>query len=229
MSENSITLPLIPLRGINIFPNMIIHFDVGREKSIAAIDAAIENRTEIFLSTQKDYEIEEPKFEDIYEIGTICTIKQIIKLPNGVIRVLVEGIDRGRLTSLNIKDEYLEVEVEKIEEPSNDEYEDIEAYIKLLKESFSKYIKASGNMRNNVVSIFDTIENYSELADVVASYVIVDEDKKQEILQEIDCIKRIEKLLVIMEKEIDILNVEKKIGRKVKENVDKSQREYYIR
>ena len=229
MSENSITLPLIPLRGINIFPNMIIHFDVGREKSIAAIDAAIENRTEIFLSTQKDYEIEEPKFEDIYEIGTICTIKQIIKLPNGVIRVLVEGIDRGRLTSLNIRDEYLEVEVEKIEEPSNDEYEDIEAYIKLLKESFSKYIKASGNMRNNVVSIFDTIENYSELADVVASYVIVDEDKKQEILQEIDCIKRIEKLLVIMEKEIDILNVEKKIGRKVKENVDKSQREYYIR
>lgn len=229
MSENFMTLPLIPLRGISIFPNMIIHFDVGREKSKAAIESAMENQTEIFLSTQKDYEIEEPEFDDIFEIGTICTIKQIIKLPNDVIRVLVEGIDRGRLISLNVKDEYIESEVEKIDEPSNEEYEGIEAHVNLLKKSFSKYIKASGNIRNNIMSIFDTIKNYSELCDVVASYIIIDEDKRQEILQEINCIKRIENLLVIMENEIDILNVEKKLGKKLKESVDKSQREYYIR
>lgn len=222
-------LPLIPLRGISIFPNMIIHFDVGREKSKAAIEAAMEKQTDIFLATQKDYEIEDPEIGDIYNIGTICKVKQIIKLPNDVIRVLVEGLDRGEIKELDSSEEYLKVSVERIEEPSNEEYENIEAYINSLRKSFSKYIKASGNIRNNVISIFDTIENYSELVDVVASYVIVDEDKKQEILQEINCINRIEKLLVILENEIDIINVEKKIGRKLKESVDKSQREYYIR
>lgn len=229
MSEKLMALPLIPLRGISIFPNMIIHFDVGREKSKAAIEAAMEKQTDIFLATQKDYEIEDPEIGDIYNIGTICKVKQIIKLPNDVIRVLVEGLDRGEIKELDSSEEYLKVSVERIEEPSNEEYENIEAYINSLRKSFSKYIKASGNIRNNVISIFDTIENYSELVDVVASYVIVDEDKKQEILQEINCINRIEKLLVILENEIDIINVEKKIGRKLKESVDKSQREYYIR
>lgn len=229
MSEKLMALPLIPLRGISIFPNMIIHFDVGREKSKAAIEAAMEKQTDIFLATQKDYEIEDPEIGEIYDIGTICKVKQIIKLPNDVIRVLVEGLDRGEIKELDSSEEYLKVSVERIEEPSNEEYENIEAYINSLRKSFSKYIKASGNIRNNVISIFDTIENYSELVDVVASYVIVDEDKKQEILQEINCINRIEKLLVILENEIDIINVEKKIGRKLKESVDKSQREYYIR
>ncbi|WP_250455330.1 endopeptidase La [Clostridium tertium] len=229
MSEKLMALPLIPLRGISIFPNMIIHFDVGREKSKAAIEAAMEKQTDIFLATQKDYEIEDPEIGDIYDIGTICKVKQIIKLPNDVIRVLVEGLDRGEIKELDSSEEYLKVSVERIGEPSNEEYENIEAYINSLRKSFSKYIKASGNIRNNVISIFDTIENYSELVDVVASYVIVDEDKKQEILQEINCINRIEKLLVILENEIDIINVEKKIGRKLKESVDKSQREYYIR
>ena len=229
MSENLMALPLIPLRGISIFPNMIIHFDVGREKSKAAIEAAMEKQTDIFLATQKDYEIEDPEIGDIYNIGTICKVKQIIKLPNDVIRVLVEGLDRGEIKELDSSEEYLKVSVERIEEPSNEQYENIEAYINSLKKSFGKYIKASGNIRNNVISIFDTIENYSELVDVVASYVIVDEDKKQEILQEINCINRIEKLLVILENEIDIINVEKKIGKKLKESVDKSQREYYIR
>jgi ATP-dependent Lon protease len=229
MSEQLITLPLIPLRGISIFPNMIIHFDVGREKSKAAIEAAIENQTDIFLATQKDYELEEPSIGDIYNIGTICKIKQIIKLPNDIIRVLVEGTDRGEIKGLDTEKQYLQVCVERIEEPSNDEYEDIEAYIKTLKKSFNNYMKASGNIKNNVISIFDSIKNYSELIDVVASYVIFDEDKKQDILQEIDCIKRIEKLLVIIENEIEILNVEKKIGKKLRESVDKSQKEYYIR
>ena len=210
MSENFMTLPLIPLRGISIFPNMIMHFDVGREKSIAAIEAAMDNQIEIFLSTQKDYEIEEPSFDDIFEIGTICKIKQIIKLPNNVIRVLVEGIDRGRLISIKDKEEYIESEVERIKEPSNEEYEGIEAYVNLLKKSFSKYLNISGNNRSSIMSIFGTIKNCSELADVVASYVIVDEDKRQEILQEVDCIKRIEKLLVIIENQIDILNIERK-------------------
>lgn len=230
MSEKLKTLPLIPLRGISIFPNMVMHFDVGREKSKAAIEAAMENKAEIFLSTQKDYEIEEPEFNDIYEIGTICRIKQIIKLPFEAIRVLVEGVDRGRLISLNEEaEEFLEANIETIDVPSNDEYENIEAYTKSLKKGFTKFIKASGNMRSNVLSIFDEIKNFSKLVDMIASYVIVDEEKRQDILQELDSIKRAEKLLVIIENEVQILNVEKKIGNKLKESVDKSQREYYIR
>ncbi|MDZ5038422.1 LON peptidase substrate-binding domain-containing protein, partial [Clostridium perfringens] len=140
MSEQLITLPLIPLRGISIFPNMIIHFDVGREKSKAAIEAAIENQTDIFLATQKDYELEEPSIGDIYNIGTICKIKQIIKLPNDIIRVLVEGTDRGEIKGLDTEQQYLQVCVARIEEPSNDEYEDIAAYIKTLKKSYNNYI-----------------------------------------------------------------------------------------
>ena len=229
MSKEIKTLPLIPLRGISIFPNMIMHFDVGREKSKAAVNAAMENNAEIFLCSQKDYEIEEPELDNIYEIGTICNIKQVIKLPNDVIRVLVEGIDRGRLVTLNEEKEYLEVEVELIEEPSNDEYENIEAYINSLRKSFEKYIKVSGNMKKSVISIFDTVKSYSEVADLVASYVLIDEERRQEVLQEIDLIKRIEKLLILLENEIDIIKVENKIGEKIKENVDKSQREYYIR
>ncbi|MBQ6820539.1 MAG: endopeptidase La [Clostridium sp.] len=228
MSDKYITLPLIPLRGISIFPNMIIHFDVGREKSKAAVEAAMENQTEIFLSTQKDIEIEDPEIGNIFEIGTICKVKQIIKLPNNIIRVLVEGIYRGRLVSISEKDTYIESQIEKIEEPSNDEYEDIEAYINLLKKGFRKYVRVSGN-RSNILGILDTIKSYSELVDIIASYVMVDEEKRQDILQELDCIKRIEKVLVFIEKEIEIISIEKKIGEKLKDSIDKSQREFYIR
>lgn len=230
MSKELMTLPLIPLRGISIFPNMIIHFDVGREKSKAAIEAAMENQTDIFLVTQKDYEIEEPEINDIYDIGTICKIKQVIKLPNNVIRVLVEGLERGKVATVSSSNEHLQASIELIEEPENDKLdENMEAYVKSLRKSFNRYIKVSGTLRNGIVSIFDTVENYSELIDVVASYIIIDEDKKQEILQEIDCVKRIEKLLVIIEEEINIINLERKIGKKIQESVDKSQKEYYIR
>jgi len=229
MEEKNIILPLIPLRGISVFPKMVVHFDVGRDKSKAAIDAAIENKTEIFLSTQKDIEIEDPKFEEIYEIGTLCKIKQIVKLPNEVIRVLVEGVSRAEFKALKEDKEYLEAEVEAISEPSNDKFDNIEAYIKSLKKSFSKYLKVSGNTNKSIMSIFNDVESYGEIADIIATYVILDDNKKQEILQELNWEKRIENLLIILENEIEILKVENKIGKKIKENVDKSQKEYYIR
>ena len=229
MSENIMNLPLIPLRGISVFPKMVIHFDIGREKSKAAIEAAVENQSEIFLVSQIDYEIDDPTFEDIYSIGTICKIKQIIKLPNEIIRVLVEGRDRGELRAFVSEDKYLEAELERIKEPSNGECENIEAYINTLKKSFKRYIRVSSNTSSSLMTIFDSISNYSELTDIVASYVLFDENKRQEILQELDVIKRIEKLLIFIEKEIDILNLEKQLGKKLKENVDKSQKEYYIR
>ncbi len=203
MSENIMNLPLIPLRGISVFPKMVIHFDIGREKSKAAIEAAVENQSEIFLVSQIDYEIDDPTFEDIYSIGTICKIKQIIKLPNEIIRVLVEGRDRGELRAFVSEDKYLEAELERIKEPSNGECENIEAYINTLKKSFKRYIRVSSNTSSSLMTIFDSISNYSELTDIVASYVLFDENKRQEILQELDVIKRIEKLLIFIEKEIE--------------------------
>ncbi|GAB6169436.1 endopeptidase La [Clostridium carnis] len=230
MSKSIINIPLIPLRGMTVFPNMVIHFDVGREKSKAAVEAAIENQTDIFLSTQKDYDLEDPSLEDIYNIGTICKIKQLLKLPNDIIRVLVEGIERGELKNINSEKSYLEAEVNTLEEAKEEEdIEELEAYIKSLRSSFARYIKIVDNVKSNALSLFDTVKDYSELADVVASYVIYDEEKKQDILQELNCKKRIEKLLVIIENEIEIYKVEKRIGKKLRDSVDKSQKEYYIR
>lgn len=229
MEEKNTILPLIPLRGMSVFPKMVVHFDVGREKSKASVEAAIENKTDIFLSTQKDIEIEDPNIEEIYKVGTVCRIKQIVKLPNEVIRVLVEGLTRAELKSLKKDDEYLKAEVEIIDEPSNETYKNIEAYIKSLKKSFSKYLKISGNPNKTIMSIFKDVKSDGEIADIIATYVILDDIKKQEILQELNLEKRIEKLLIILENEIEILKMENKIGRKIKENLDNSQKEYYIR
>ena len=229
MSENLITLPLIPLRGISLFPKMVIHFDIGRDKSKAAIEETIENQKDIFLVTQKDFNLEEPGFDDINKIGIICKVKQIIKLPNDIVRVLVEGVSRGQIESLNRDENFMEVNVKKIEEPTNDELENMEAYIKILKKNFNKYLKNSGNTKNNIALIFKTIKNYSELIDVIAAYVVFDEDKKQELIEELDCIKRAEKLLIMLENEIQLIGIEKKIDKKIKANLDKSQMEYYIR
>ncbi|CDG02375.1 Putative Lon protease [Clostridium chauvoei JF4335] len=229
MNENKNTLPLIPLRGITIFPNMVMHFDVGREKSIAAVESAMEQQADLFLSSQKDPNIEEPELEDIQEIGTICKVKQLLKLPNNIIRVLVEGIERAKLINIEVNEEYMEATIEKLEEVQDIDKQEIEAYVKMLKKSFNKYIRISEGGKATNINLFEQVNDYSELTDVVASYVIIDEDKKQEILQELNVIRRIEKLLAIIENEIDIIKVEKKIGNKLKDSMDKSQREYYLR
>lgn len=229
MNENKNTLPLIPLRGITIFPNMVMHFDVGREKSIAAVESAMEQQADLFLSSQKDPNIEEPELEDIQEIGTICKVKQLLKLPNNIIRLLVEGIERAKLINIEVNEEYMEATIEKLEEVQDIDKQEIEAYVKMLKKSFNKYIRISEGGKATNINLFEQVNDYSELTDVVASYVIIDEDKKQEILQELNVIRRIEKLLAIIENEIDIIKVEKKIGNKLKDSMDKSQREYYLR
>lgn len=229
MSKSKRTLPLIPLRGITIFPNMVIHFDVGRKKSVLALEAAMETQTEIFLSAQKDINVEDPKIEDVNSIGTICRVKQILKLPNNVIRVLVEGIKRGQILEVEHKDDYFMVTIEKIQEPEISTGDDIEGYVSLLKKSFSKYIKISEGIKSEALNIFKDVKDYGQLADIIASYVILNEEKKQEILEELDVVSRIEKLLVIIQNEIDIIKIEKKIDNKLKESIDNSQKEFYLR
>ncbi|MGL5378567.1 endopeptidase La [Clostridium sp.] len=229
MSKSKRTLPLIPLRGITIFPNMVIHFDVGREKSIACIEAAMESKSDIFLASQKDPNVEEPKVDDIHSIGTICKIKQLLKLPNNLLRVLVEGVERAQLIDFEENEKYIIANIETLEVVEENGDLDIEAHVKMLKKSFTKYIKVADGVKSETVNIFDRIKDYNELTDVVASYVIIEDNKKQDILNELNISKRIEKLLEIIENEIEIIKIEKKISQKMKDTVDKSQKEYYLR
>ena len=229
MNDNLITLPLIPLRGITIFPSMIIHFDVAREKSIIALESAMEKDVEVFLVTQKKIKDEVPKLKDLYTIGTVCKIKQLLKLPNDVIRVLVEGIERAKLIEITGNEKYIEANIENLEELENKEYEGVEAYIRTLKKCFAKYIKMSENEKSNILKIFEEIKDYDEIVDVISAYMLVEDEKKQGVLEELNLIKRIEKLIIIINNEIEIVKVEKRIDKKLKNSMDKVQKEYYLR
>ncbi|MBK1813579.1 endopeptidase La [Clostridium sp. YIM B02505] len=234
MNREKKVLPLIPLRGITIFPNMVIHFDVGREKSIAALEEAMLNNQQIFLATQKDAKIEEPVKEDIYEVGTLSTIKQLLKLPGDTTRVLVEGTNRGKILSLTNGEEFFTVEAEIYIEDEEQELSEkvsleIEALTRSLKDDFSDYLNLSGNTSADIILSLDEIENSARLADVVASYLLLKQEVRQELLESFDVKKRLEKLLVILKNEIEVLKIEKKIGYKVKKKMDKLQKEYYLR
>ena len=231
MSENAKLLPLIPLRGITIFPNMVIHFDVGREKSIAALEEAMLKEQEIFLVSQKDAKVEEPGENDIYEVGTICIVKQLLKLPGDVVRVLVEGIERGKILKYLEGEEYLQGEILSIED-DYDKYKDdpeFTAALRSLRDEFGEFLDVSNNKSSDEVLDFEEDDEPGRFADIVASYLLLKQKVRQEILEAIDLKVRIEKLLVIIKNEIEVLKLEKKIGFKVKKKIDKLQKEYYLR
>ncbi len=231
MNTDSILLPLIPLRGITIFPNMIIHFDIGREKSIASLEEAMLQEGKIFLVTQKDPEVELPtEKEDMYSIGTICKIKQILKLPKGTTRVLVEGIERARLLEFEEKDNHLRGVVEKISEAEkNVETNEDLAFRNQLGKAFAAYIHATEGDDSKVLQMMDQEKNLGKVTDLIAAYIQLEDEKKQLILETIDVHERIEKLLVFIDEEIQIVEIEKEIGNKVKSKLDKSNKEYFLR
>ncbi|WP_195988849.1 endopeptidase La [Clostridium sp. D53t1_180928_C8] len=231
MNTDSILLPLIPLRGITIFPNMIIHFDIGREKSIASLEEAMLQEGKIFLVTQKDPEVELPtEKEDMYSIGTICKIKQILKLPKGTTRVLVEGIERATLLEFEEKDNHLRGIIEKISE-SEKEVETNEdlAFRNQLGKAFAAYIHVTEGDDSKVLQMMEQEKNLGKVTDLIAAYIQLEDEKKQLILETINVHERIEKLLVFIDEEIQIIQIEKEIGNKVKTKLDKSNKEYFLR
>ena len=213
MNKDSINLPAIPLRGITIFPNMIIHFDVGREKSTSALEESMLKDSKIFLVSQIDPEIEDQKRNEIYSIGTICKIKQILKLPKGVTRVLVEGVERAAIIDLIDDKKFMEVVVEKIDDELNlkDENED-SALRNLLSKAFKEYIKVTEGDESKVIEVITKEEELGKVTDLIAAYIQLDEDKKQTILET-----------------INIGEIENSIGKKVKNKLDKSNKEYFLR
>lgn len=223
------SLPLIPLRGITIFPYMVLHFDVGREKSILALEEAMLKEQEIFLVTQKDAKIEEPEKEDIYQIGTICNIKQILKLPGDTVRVLVEGENRARVLKYTQEDPYYEADLEILEDVGCSESKRCEALVRSVRKTFDEYISLSGNIPTEILVTLEDLESPGRMADVVSSYLTLKGDKKQELLELYDASERLEQLLILLSNEIDILKLERKIGSKVKSKIDQGQKEYYLR
>jgi ATP-dependent Lon protease len=227
--DNTKRLPLLPLRGLNIFPYMVLHFDVGREKSIRALEEAMINDQLIFLVTQKDAHTDLPGIEDFYEVGTISKIKQLLKLPGDTIRVLVEGISRAKIREIISEEAYFLVDV--LEQVEGKKVYDVE--LEALRRSvlgvFDEYIKANPKVAPETLITVSDIEDLSRFADVIASNLTIKIEEKQEILSLFDDKERMEKIYEILSRELEILEIERKINSRVRKQIDKSQKEYYLR
>ncbi len=223
-------IPLLPLRGLVVFPHMILHFDVGRPKSIKALEEAMMKDQMIFLAAQKDPGVEEPADKDVYKVGTIAKIKQLLKLPGDTIRVLVEGLERARITDYVSKDPYYQVQIKICPNPKTmSRKPEVEALIRQVISYFEKYAKLTNRIPSDTTFSITTMEDYARLSDVIAANMILKLDQKQRILREISPKRRLEKLLETLIKEIEILKVERNINHKVRQQIDKSQKEYYLR
>ncbi|WP_352420174.1 endopeptidase La [Proteiniborus sp.] len=223
-------IPLIPLRGLSIFPYMVVHFDVGRDKSINALEEAMVNDSLIFLTAQKEADIDVPSTDDFYHVGTVCKIKQLLKLPGDNIRVLVEGINRAKVTEIIMEEPYFEVAIEELiynEEIIKDKK--IEALMRMVIDSFEDYIGIGNRVSAEALVNVSKIEEPGRLADVIASYMFLTLENKQKILEAFHPYKRLETLQVILGEEIEILKLEEKISQRVKKQINKVQKEYYLR
>jgi len=223
-------LPCLPLRGLTIFPYMVLHFDVGRDRSIAALDEAMMSNQVLFIATQKDTRNEDPTIEDIYEVGTISRIKQMLKMPGDTIRVLVEGLNRARIVRCLEKTPYFEVELEEADDnPENRDPLEEEALMRSLLNIFEDYIKLSNKASPETLISVNSVQNPGQLADVIAANILIKIEDKQAVLDAFDIPERLRTLYDILVKEIQILEIEKKINLRVKNQMDKMQREYYLR
>lgn len=229
MNENKYTLPLVPLRGLSVFPGMILHFDVGRPKSIDAIEAAMKHNKLIFLCYQNDIMVENPSLSDLAEVGTICEVRQILRLPDGTVRVLVEGKNRGKITKFDTLAEYVRVEIEKLDDIISDDELYIQVLMRKIQHLTEEFLELYDKVSPDAINALLSIEYPGELADIITSNLPIKPGLKQNILDTLDISERLEQLITIMSDEIDILDIEKKVMEQVNENLDRNQRDYVLR
>lgn len=223
-------MPIVALRGLTVFPGMNLHFDVGRKKSIAALKNAMNNDQRIFLVAQKDAGVNEPELDDLYEVGVVCEIKQMIKIPNSPnLRVAVEGLCRGDLITIIQPKPFLVGVINEIDEKIAPQTPENNAYARLLKDEFENYALKIAKVSNEVISKIISINEIGELADFICANTFFDYPDKQKILNEFDPQKRAEVLFTLLKNENLTLNIEAEIQEKVNKEVDKNQREYYLR
>lgn len=223
-------MPIVALRGLTVFPGINLHFDVGRKKSIAALKNAMNNDQRIFLVAQKDAGVNEPELDDLYEVGVVCEIKQMIKIPNSPnLRVAVEGLCRGDLITIIQPKPFLVGVINEIDEKIAPQTPENNAYARLLKDEFENYALKIAKVSNEVISKIISINEIGELADFICANTFFDYQDKQKILNEFDPQKRAEMLFTLLKNENLTLNIEAEIQEKVNKEVDKNQREYYLR
>ncbi|NLW46893.1 MAG: endopeptidase La [Firmicutes bacterium] len=222
------SLPLLPLRGMIVFPYMVVPLDVGRDKSISALEEAMINERFIVLAAQRQAKISEPDEEDIYEMGTLAEIKQLLKLPDGTIRVLVEGLHRIRVVSYLQSEPHYRVVVGSVEE-INEKDNETEALMRSALYQFEQLIKLSKKVPPEVMVSVNNIEDPGRLADIITSHLNLKVEEKQQILEAVSAHDRLETLCSFLIKEIDILEMERKIHLRVRKQMEKTQKEYYLR
>ncbi|RDI44183.1 endopeptidase La [Falsibacillus pallidus] len=226
--KNENIVPLLPLRGLLVYPTMVLHLDVGRERSVQALEQAMMDDHLIFLTTQKEVSIDNPEEDDLYQMGTLTKVKQMLKLPNGTIRVLVEGLNRGEITKFHHEDDFYSVELNIYEDDESADAE-LQALMRTMLEYFEQYIKISKKISAETYSTVADIEEPGRLADIVASHLPMKLKDKQEILETLDVKERLNRVVEIILNEKEVLNLEKKIGQRVKKSMERTQKEYYLR
>lgn len=222
-------LPLLASRGVIVFPHMVIPLLVGRDKSIAALEEAMMEEKKIIIAAQKDETVEEPEIDEIYQFGTIAEVKQLVKLPNGMIKVVVEGIERAEVIEYLDTEEYFLAEVESRPEEEVEVNTDIKALMRTVVKEFEEYIKYNRNLPAETIMSASNIEEPGRLADVISSQVELKYKQLQELLEATDIIERLEKMLSLLQDEIEVLKIEQDINNRVKKKVEKNQKEYYLR
>lgn len=226
--EKPLSIPLLPLRGLLVFPSMVLHLDVGREKSIKALEKAMIEDNRILLCSQEEVNIENPTENDIYHIGTIAKVRQMLKLPNGTIRVLVEGESRAEVVEFRDLQELIEADVKELAEEA-DSNSELNALMRSVLKQFEKYISLSKKVTPETLTAVSDISEPGRLADVIASHLSLKIKQKQEILETLAVRSRLEKLLDLLNNESEVLELEKKISQRVKKQMEKTQKEYYLR
>ncbi|MFB1051802.1 endopeptidase La [Paraliobacillus sp. JSM ZJ581] len=225
--KNHTKLPLLPLRGLLVFPSMVVHLDVGRERSVQALEKAMMEENKIFLVAQKESSVENPTKDDLYQIGTIAYVKQMLKLPNGTFRVLVEGLDRGKIKKIS-DDEMLIADVEKLVDVHVETNEE-DALRRSLLTQFEAYIQVSTKLTKETYHTVQDIEQPGRLADIITSHLTLKLKVKQELLETINIKNRLQQLIYLISNEREVLSLERKIGQRVKKSMEKTQKEYYLR
>jgi ATP-dependent Lon protease len=221
-------LPILPLRGLLVFPYMVIPLDVGRPKSVAALEEAVMQERHIFLCAQKDSTIEEPDAKDVYTIGTVCEIKQLLKMPEGQIRVLVEGLYRARMLKVLQSGPFMKGRIQQVDEDM-EESREMKALMRVALDRFEDYVKLSKRIPTEMLVALNGIEEPGRLADTIGAQLNLSVSKRQELLEELSVKERLSRVCVFLAEELEILRLERKIHLQVRQQMEKAQKEYYLR
>ncbi|HEC28961.1 MAG TPA: endopeptidase La [Gammaproteobacteria bacterium] len=224
----TMAIPVLPLRDVVVYPHMVIPLFVGRDKSIMALEGAMKGDKKILLVSQKSAEVDDPSAEDIHRVGTLSTILQLLKLPDGTVKVLVEGSERAQVISYLANEEHFSAQIKILDQNDQPDDREIEVLSRSLLSQFDQYVKLNKKVPPEILTSLSGIEEPDRLVDTIAAHMSLKLDEKQKILEMIDVRERLEHLLVLVEEEIDILQVEKRIRSRIKHQMEKSQREYYL-